>query len=70
MSKRCLVANNGGWLPIHTQAEVSGHPKVRTKNRLFWGVVQLAERRAVNPEVVGSSPTAPAIICIKKVTLF
>jgi hypothetical protein len=27
---------------------------------LKWGVVQLAVRRTVNPEVVGSNPAAPA----------
>lgn len=26
----------------------------------IWGVAQMVERRAVNADVVGSSPTAPA----------
>ncbi len=32
------------------------------KENINWGVVQLAERVAVNHEVAGSSPAAPAIL--------
>ena len=45
---------------ICNQPVVGSTPIDGSIHKLSWGVVQLAERRTVYPEVAGSSPAAPA----------
>lgn len=38
----------------------------RAINQVFWTIAQLAERRAVNSDVPGSSPGGPAQLLVKE----
>ena len=53
------------WLPIVTQAEVSGYPSSRQKTGFFGVKRHWQVHRVVTPAAVGSSPTAPAIFYLR-----